>query len=730
MYAFRESVNSHLEHRCGRPEDARPLRPSRLTDTIRLMLKVALDGSAMTLLPQHAERLAASAVAPEIIEARGYRSVERKSELPPGLGSCPVPALAFPWHGVAGGIVGYQARPDTPRVKDGKPIKYESQHRGRNRLDVSPLAQARVGNPAIPLIITEGVLKGDAAVSAGLCCVAVNGVYGWLGTNPEGGKTALPDFRDVALNRDVLLAFDSDVMTRAEVYSALRDLSDYLASHGATVRYVYLPSLDGGAKCGLDDYFAAGHDRDELLALTRDELRSPDSASPVAPRWEGPIPETAKLLTDVRDYVRRYVILSDDESIAVAVWVAHTYAFPAAGSTPYLWVNSAEPVSGKTQLLEVLESIVSKPWLTGRVTAAVLPRKIDAERPTLLLDESDTAFNGNPEYAEALRGILNTGYRASGRTSLCVGQGASLGYQDFATFCPKAIAGLGKLPDTVRSRSVPIRLKRRKDDEPVGEWLPSSPPADAAKLRAALGAWARSTVEALGTARPERPEGLGDRAFDVWRPLLAIAEHGGEDWRKCARAVAQSLSGHGSAVPTSDAIRALAKLRDVFADSDRVSTATLLALLNADDALPFGDYRKGEGVNGRGLGSLFAAFEVRSAQIWLDGRNVHGYRADDFEDAFARYLPAGNARTARPEAGSQNSGSPDPLGDGRSSGSNSAGNPPREPGLADLADGKGGPGAEEFSPLTFDTSREELEARYGRNGRPSEDWKRYGRAEP
>ena len=40
---------------------------------------------------------------------------------------------------------------------------------------------------------------------------------------------------------------------------------------------------------------------------------------------------------------------------------------------------------------------------------------MDAERPTLLLDESDAAFNGEKEYAEALRGLLNTGHRRSGK---------------------------------------------------------------------------------------------------------------------------------------------------------------------------------------------------------------------------------------------------------------------------------------------------------------------------
>ena len=41
------------------------------------------------------------------------------------------------------------------------------------KLDVPPGALPLLGDPSRPLIITEGVRKADAAVSAGLCCVAL-----------------------------------------------------------------------------------------------------------------------------------------------------------------------------------------------------------------------------------------------------------------------------------------------------------------------------------------------------------------------------------------------------------------------------------------------------------------------------------------------------------------------------------------------------------------------------
>jgi hypothetical protein len=37
----------------------------------------------------------------------------------------------------------------------------------------------------------------------------------------------------------------------------------------------------------------------------------------------------------------------------------------------------------------------------------------------------------------------------------------------FSTFCPKAVAGIGCLADTVADRSIPIRLKRKLPSEKV-----------------------------------------------------------------------------------------------------------------------------------------------------------------------------------------------------------------------------------------------------------------------
>ncbi len=173
-----------------------------------------------------------SGIAPDVVETRGYRTVEKKAELK-RLGfsevQCGVPGLLIPIKSPAGEIVLYQYRPDSPRIKDGKPVKYETPSGSRMALDVHPFAQEKLGDPSVPLFVTEGVKKGDCLASHDLCAVALVGVWNWRGTNDRGGKTILADWNYVALNgRRVYVVFDSDVMLKPGVHKALVGLKAFL----------------------------------------------------------------------------------------------------------------------------------------------------------------------------------------------------------------------------------------------------------------------------------------------------------------------------------------------------------------------------------------------------------------------------------------------------------------------------------------------------------------------
>jgi hypothetical protein len=351
--------------------------------------------------------------------------------------------------------------------------------------------------------------------------------------------------------------------------------------------------------------------------------------------------EGAGLLDEIESRLHRYVSLSSDRLAVVALWVLHTHAFEAAEATPYLLITSPERESGKTRLLEVLDLYAARTWLTGRVTAAVVTRKIDAEQPTLLLDESDRAFGAGPEYAEALTGILNTGYRRGGRASVCVAHGANIGYRDLSTFCPKAIAGLGRsLPDTVASRGLPITMSRRTQAETVARFRRREAAEEAEPIYKACTSWAEAHFEALREARPELPNELGDRAADCVEPLLAIADLAGGDWPEKARKAVVALYSDMRHEDESHGVLLLRDVRGVFDGRglDKMASATVIASLIEIEDSPWAEWR-GRGLTVHGLAHLLKPYRVRPRTIRLeDGRTPKGYKREQFREAWARYL--------------------------------------------------------------------------------------------
>jgi hypothetical protein len=230
------------------------------------------------LLPQHRALLEARAIAPEIADQRGYFSAERRRDLEAlgfqGQQAQLVPALVIPILNVRGEVAFHQLRPDHPRERNGKRMKYETKAGVRMVVDVPPGAREVLMNPTVPLFITEGPMKADAAVSQGLGCIALLGVWNWRGKNEFGGTLALACWESIPLNdRIVFVCFDSDVMVKPQVAQALARLGAFLKGRGAQLHLIYLPPAQDGSKQGLDDFFAAGHSVEELLGCATTELR-------------------------------------------------------------------------------------------------------------------------------------------------------------------------------------------------------------------------------------------------------------------------------------------------------------------------------------------------------------------------------------------------------------------------------------------------------------------------
>jgi len=226
-----------------------------------------------------------------------------------------------------------------------------------------------------------------------------------------------------------------------------------------------------------------------------------------------------------------------------------------------------------------------------------------------------------------------------------------------------ALAGLGWLPDTILSRSIIVRMRRRHAGERVEQYRHRVNSREGHQLRDTLAAWAAGVTDALANARPDMPSGVEDRAADCWEPLLAIADAIGGEWPKRARAAAVSLVSDAKEVEPSLGIKLLADLQTVFGDAGLMSTAAILKALHELTESPWNDL-KGKPLNDRGLALRLRQYGVKSKQIRVGDITLKGYDRADLFDVWKRYLPqssdkAKTSETSETSSGFQASGASD-----------------------------------------------------------------------
>ncbi len=266
----------------------------------------------------------------------------------------------------------------------------------------------------------------------------------------------------------------------------------------------------------------------ELYERQLDEpakAQTPTSPFPEFDAWGEPV-VGPDVLSEIQLLLTRYMVLPSHAAETLALWVAHTYVTDVTDYTPYIAVTSPVRECGKSTLLELLYSLTYRARLTGGITAAALYRQVERHSPTtMLLDELDARLRGDS--GEALRAVLNTGFQRSGKVTICVGDQHE--DKDFRTFCPKVLAGIGRLWDTVTSRSIPIRLARASREQLAGLSKIRGDRIDGICLpyRRRLLRWTRDVRDQLLVTDSVTPEALGARQCDVWRPLLAIADVAG-----------------------------------------------------------------------------------------------------------------------------------------------------------------------------------------------------------
>lgn len=362
----------------------------------------------------------------------------------------------------------------------------------------------------------------------------------------------------------------------------------------------------------------------------------------------------AEVLDDVAAFIRRYVAFPSAHClVAVVLWAAHTHANPNTWYvTPRLVLDSAEPGSGKTRVLELLALLVQRPEMTISATVAAIFRMLAEEPYTLLFDEVDAIFNPkNGGNYEDLRALLNAGYKQGATIARCVGDASKMRVERFTVFAPVALAGLaGKMPATITTRAVTIHMRRRGPGEHVEPFRERDAREDTEPLRDQLAAWITAESDALSYARPSMPDGVVDRPAEVWEALLAVADAAGGEWPQLARdACTHFVLSAGPSV-TSLGVRLLADLQDLYSRRgvDRLPTGEVVTALVDLEEAPWADLY-GRELSPRRLAQELDRYGVRPVQWKQGGDKQRGYvtwatdkpAQTGLTDAWARYLHDG-----------------------------------------------------------------------------------------
>jgi hypothetical protein len=352
-----------------------------------------------------------------------------------------------------------------------------------------------------------------------------------------------------------------------------------------------------------------------------------------------------QLFHTIKSFVTRYVVLSQPEHAdVITLWIMHTWVADYADFTPYIYLHSPVMRCGKTQVHRIVEPLVKNPLRTCNISESALFREIADSHPTLLWDEVDSIFGSRKasEANENKRALLNAGYERGIRAIRMERSAGGFQKISYDPFCPKILAGIGKLPDTIVDRSIPILIHRRLKTQPCQKYRRQDRAA-AKPIHDALEAWNKDSdlLKTLRASQPQMPEWMSDRQEDIWEPLLAIADSIGGDVPELAREAARVLCdnnhelGYGATQLTA--------IREVVGDQNRITSADLIDGLWKADALPsrlMEDDEPNHKKIGHWLSKFIQSYDGKPARKLRFGEQTFkGYEGAELKEIFDRYCP-------------------------------------------------------------------------------------------
>lgn len=360
-----------------------------------------------------------------------------------------------------------------------------------------------------------------------------------------------------------------------------------------------------------------------------------------------PTPEDAagaKIVAAVDSTFGKFVALDGGLPLVLALWTLATHIFDCFDAFPYLAITSPTKRCGKTRLAEVVELLAANPRRTVGITPAALFRSIQDKTSTLIIDEAETLRSRN-ERSDALKEILNAGYRVGQSVSRCERtDGKSFEVREFKTYCPKVLVLIGSLPETLADRCIPVRMRRARPEDNIQRFRYSRARREVRRLQTQISQWAETNKNRVKRYYYGKSLGfLKDREEELWLPLFSVCAIAAPDRLKALEAIAIQLAAFKETCDADEiGVLLLKDIRDAFdrKGQDRLSTMDLLLELSSVAESPWATWGRGQGLDVRSLARLLRPFRIQPHNIRFEDKVAKGYARDDFREAWASYMPS------------------------------------------------------------------------------------------
>ena len=341
-----------------------------------------------------------------------------------------------------------------------------------------------------------------------------------------------------------------------------------------------------------------------------------------------------------------YIDMSEHDGVTYTLWALYSHVYKRFYISPRMVFKSPEPGCGKTNSLDLLSLLCARGvrWDSG--TAATMFRAIDADHPTLLLDEIDCL-----DITGAIEQVFRSGYKKNGVISRYI-DGANKYWSAFGVMALAIVEK--KLSEALLDRSFVIMLRKSTRTKELRDIQADLEDENLEHINGVVKpiyrqicAWARTNP--VLNHSPELPEKLHDRRAVNWRVLISVADCFRETWGKKARDAA--LAALRIKKQDSAHLMLVSSMR-VFPvlTIDRCRCDEFVKALHDLHDAPWNEYC---GLQGKGVPhkikeakvtQLLSRYEIRPGTVWPSTRkrgdrskSYRGYMKSWFKDAWSAY---------------------------------------------------------------------------------------------